>query len=148
MTPHLRAPDAQVRGKTAAGTAAVDLARAMEALAGQWREQAASLRRYGASQCADALTQAAAELNGALAEHDAQMLTLPQAAEASGYSTDHLGRLIREGKLHNAGREHAPRIRLADLPRKATALRPPASGANLDRAQIARSVVHAHQEQR
>ncbi len=35
------------------------------------------------------------------------------------YSADHLGRLVREGKLPNAGREGAPRIRLQDLPRKA-----------------------------
>lgn len=130
------------------GREPVDLVQAMEALAAQWRAQAEGMRRYGAVQSADALVQAAAELHGAIAEHESQTLTLPQASERSGYSADHLGRLIREGKLRNAGRENAPRIRLADLPLKATALRTAGDGAMLDRAQIARSVVTAHQEQR
>jgi hypothetical protein len=47
-----------------------------------------------------------------------ESLTLVEASRESGYSSDHLGRLIREGKLGNAGRTHAPRIRRADLPIK------------------------------
>jgi hypothetical protein len=37
----------------------------------------------------------------------------------SGYSADHLGELVREGKIPNAGRKNAPLIRRLDLPMKA-----------------------------
>ncbi len=47
------------------------------------------------------------------------VLTLTEAAATSGYSADHLGHLVREGKIPNAGRPGAPRIALRDLPRKA-----------------------------
>jgi hypothetical protein len=46
------------------------------------------------------------------------LLTLREAAALSGYSVEHLGRLIRQGALPNAGKHHAPRIRLADLPQR------------------------------
>jgi len=45
-------------------------------------------------------------------------LTLEEAARESGYSADHLGRLVRDGRIPNAGRHHAPRIRRADLPKR------------------------------
>ena len=44
-------------------------------------------------------------------------LTLSQAAEISGFSKDHLARLVRQGKLTNLGRRGAPRIRLSELRR-------------------------------
>lgn len=65
-------------------------------------------------------------------------LTLPEAAKISGYSTDHLSRLIREGKLKNAGRKHAPRVLERDLPHH-----PPVAGsgsAPYDTASDARSL--------
>ena len=43
-------------------------------------------------------------------------LTLREAADLSGYTVDHLARLIRKGSIANAGRRHSPRIRVADLP--------------------------------
>lgn len=46
------------------------------------------------------------------------MLTLSEASAVSGYSIDHLARLLREGKLPNTGRKGAPRIRVTDLPRR------------------------------
>lgn len=49
---------------------------------------------------------------------DYQVLTLTQAERLSGYSRAHLGRLIRDGKIPNAGRPNAPRVRSDDLPRK------------------------------
>jgi hypothetical protein len=58
------------------------------------------------------------ELDTLLAASAGELLSLRQAAAESGYSPDHLGRLIREGKLPNAGRLHAPRIRRGHLPMK------------------------------
>jgi len=49
-----------------------------------------------------------------------RVLTLREAAVLSGYSVDHLGRLVRDGRLSNAGRLHSPRIRAGDLPRRPT----------------------------
>ena len=43
-------------------------------------------------------------------------LTLAEAAQESGYSVDHLERLVREGKISNAGRRGKPMIRRSDLP--------------------------------
>ncbi|MDQ6768964.1 MAG: hypothetical protein M3Z54_03140 [Gemmatimonadota bacterium] len=88
------------------------------------------------------------ELDDALrAEHSA-VLSLREASRASGYSPDHLGRLIRTGVLRNAGRPNAPKIRLADLPKK-----PIPSGRltlapliGKSRVQIARSVVTSMKE--
>lgn len=65
------------------------------------------------------LTEVAAKLRQVFAADDEELLTLAQAAVRSELSEDHLGRLIREGKIPNAGRRGAPRIRAADLPRRA-----------------------------
>ncbi len=46
------------------------------------------------------------------------LLTLQHAARLSGYTQDHLGLLLRQGKIPNVGRKGAPRIRVGDLPRK------------------------------
>jgi hypothetical protein len=59
-----------------------------------------------------------ADLDASVAQTSEEPLTLREAAAESGYSVDHLGRLIREGKLPNVGRAHAPKIRRRDLPRK------------------------------
>ena len=45
----------------------------------------------------------------------AETLSLTQAAERTGYSANHIGRLVRQGRLPNAGRKNAPRVRLGDL---------------------------------
>jgi hypothetical protein len=45
----------------------------------------------------------------------AETMSLTEAAERTGYSANHLGRLVRQGKLPNAGRKNAPRVRLRDL---------------------------------
>jgi hypothetical protein len=88
-----------------------------------WRADAATLRSWGAAENATTLERAADELEAALHRGADETLSLPEAARESGYSADHLGRLIREGKLPNAGRPNAPRIRRGDLPRKTKARR-------------------------
>ncbi len=119
----------------------------LDALRMRWLARRDELRRLralvdGAELC-DALL---ADLDAALrAEHSA-LLSLREASRVCGYSADHLGRLVRAGILPNAGRRNAPRVRLADLPRRAGA-----SGSHDDltlrrdsirsRVQIARSVL-------
>lgn len=43
-------------------------------------------------------------------------LNLRQASIESGYSADHLGKLVRAGKIPNVARTNAPKIRRRDLP--------------------------------
>jgi len=91
----------------------------IETLTKDWRSRAGKLRDWAAAEeVAHAWEEAARELEAVLAEREQELLNLQQASELSGYSPDHLGRLIREGKVPNAGRVNAPRIRSADLPRK------------------------------
>lgn len=89
-------------------------------LATRWRGEAEILRRRGAAIQADLLEGCAEELLAAASEWDARVLSLDEAAAESGYSLEHLGRLLRQGRLPNAGRKHAPRIRRQDLPSRVT----------------------------
>ncbi len=84
-----------------------------------WRRRAKTLRRYGGQALATALERCADELEGTIQERDGTTYSLVEASRESGYSADHLGRLVREGKIPNAGRPGAPRIARVDLPRKA-----------------------------
>jgi len=95
------------------------VAMAIATLPVEWKARAKNLRRWASAEAAaTAWERAAAELEEALSRQSDRVLDLTQAAAVSGYSADHLGRLIRQGRIPNAGRRHAPRIRLSDLPRK------------------------------
>ena len=87
-------------------------------LPGIWQQRAALLKEYGDPNSGRLWALAATELNQAFRVLGEETLSLVQAARESGYSADHLGALIRNGKLRNYGRKHAPRIRRADLPTK------------------------------
>lgn len=83
------------------------------------RSKAVELRdTFGDERQARAIEWAASLVERALQEQADERLTLAEASARSGYSPDHLARLIREGRLPNAGRPHAPRIRAGDLPRR------------------------------
>jgi hypothetical protein len=76
---------------------------------------------------------------------DGAILSLTDAAERSGYSREHLGRLVRAGRIPNAGRPNAPKIRIGDLPRKpGYLLRDPWPDdiASASTGQIVRSIVN------
>ena len=92
-----------------------------------------------------ALESCAAQLEAALRERDETTLNLTEAARESGYSTDHLGRLVRDGKIPNAGRPGAPRIARRHLPRKTGAATPrlaaKPSTREVSTAQIVQSVI-------
>jgi hypothetical protein len=110
-----------------------------------WRARAAELRRYGAAPAAVTLEAAADELGAALQAEASEILTLAQAADASGYSRDQLRRLVRAGKLPDFGRPHAPRFRRADLPLKPGALisSPPTGMIDSARRQTVRASLAA-----
>lgn len=83
-----------------------------------WRALAAQQRRLGADSQARVLDLCADELAAALLRGGDEPLNLSRAAQESGYSVDHLSRLVREGKIPNSGRTSKPLIRRKDLPVK------------------------------
>ncbi|MQA91099.1 MAG: hypothetical protein GEU90_12825 [Gemmatimonas sp.] len=87
-------------------------------LSDEWRALAEQQRRLGAEPQARTLEYCADALRSVLVANDDELLNLQQAADESGYTPDHLGRLIREGRLPNAGRKARPLIRRSDLPSK------------------------------
>ena len=118
----------------------------VEALPATWRRQAKALRRYGSEAPAVALERCATELETTLVERDETTLSLVEAARESGYSADHLGRLVRDGRIPNAGRPGAPRIARVHLPRKASAPAGPRlaekrRSGEISNAQIVQSII-------
>lgn len=95
-------------------------------LSSRWRTRAKLFRDHADESVARAYEKCAEELDEALQEQDERLLDLQEAAELSGYSVDHLGRLVREEKIQNAGRPGAPRIRIKHLPRKISEVLPEA----------------------
>lgn len=117
----------------------------------RWQARRESFQRYGAAvDGARLLDECLVELRSMLDEEDSDLLTLEEAAAWSGYSADHVGRLLREGKLANLGRKHRPRVRRGDLPTKPHALRSARDGLFLSggsKRQIAMSVVNSESKE-
>lgn len=122
----------------------------LTALLEDWRRRAGTIRQYGGEVPARALEACATELEAALRRKDRTVLTLKEAARATGYSVSHLGRLVRTGTIPNAGRPGAPRIALRHLPRKARgtgsrgtrpALAEDASPPQVSNADVVRSII-------
>jgi hypothetical protein len=96
----------------------------LESLAAKWQQEASEQRdQWRNETAASVLDRARGELLSALHKEGGELLNLSQAARESGYTADHIGRLVKEGKLCNHGRPHAPRVRRGDLPRKPQVLR-------------------------
>jgi hypothetical protein len=89
-------------------------------LIAQWRTDAALLRQYRNHQQAEWLEDRGAELEAVLEGQNGDLVSLVEGARLSGYTADHLGRLVRRGVLQNFGRLNAPKVRRGDLPRKLT----------------------------
>jgi len=85
-----------------------------------WLELAQTFGRYGGTIQATMLSECAADLERTMKAVDERLLSLSEASVASGYSTDHLGRLIRENKIRNHGRRGKPLLREGDLPHRAS----------------------------
>ena len=118
----------------------------VEGLPANWRKQAKALRRYGGETPATAIERCADDLEATLVERDETTFSLVEASRQSGYSADHLGRLVRDGKIPNAGRPGAPRIARAHLPRKAHApAEPPLADkprrSDVSNVQIVQSII-------
>lgn len=84
----------------------------------RWRAKAELFRQHGHEATARTYEVCSAELEAALSVEDDELLDLQAASRESGYSADHLGRLVRDRKIPNAGRRNAPKIRRRDLPRR------------------------------
>lgn len=96
------------------------LAEPIRALASKWRTEAADLlTRFGEDRASKTLQAVSADLLTVIDASQDRLFNLEQAAAASGYSAGHLGRLVKVGKIPNAGRPNAPKIALRDLPMKA-----------------------------
>lgn len=109
-------------------------------LIARWEARCIELRELRATvDGATICEQAIADLRSLSTLQASEVLGLRTAAERSGYSVEHLGRLIRTGKLKNVGRKHAPRLRAQDLPRRVQQVAATQSAA-YDSASDARSL--------
>ncbi len=108
-----------------------------------FQEAAAIAREYAADERAAAIWERAAEMaEQSLRQSGLERLTLQQAEAESGYSRDHLRRLIDEGTIPNASAaDDSKAILRMHLPRKPghglAAVRPPVASS---RVQAARAV--------
>ena len=76
---------------------------------------------FGDEPRARTLEWAAGKVEQALRDESDQLLTLPQAAEISGYHPDSLARMVRDGQIHDLRLPNSKgmiRIRRGDLPIK------------------------------
>lgn len=87
-------------------------------LAERWRQEADTLRSYGAVRLATTAERHADELEAVAGAARIEAVTLEAAAEIGGYSYSHLQHLVAEGKILNVGKKGDPRIRRCDVPVK------------------------------
>jgi hypothetical protein len=109
-------------------------------LASQWEKDAHLLAQYGSPQQAEVLRHCSRKLFELIKSEKDVLLTLTLASQLSGYSADHLGRMVGDGKLTNYGRKGSPKLRLGDLPKKPRAVVAANSGGYTPNAD-ARSIV-------
>ena len=114
--------------------------KALEGLATGWLEEAETLDRFRDTRGAEVTRMLAGELRAAIVLHEAEVLNLSEAADASGYSRDHLRHLIKNGTLPNAGKRGNPGVRRSDLPVKPGGGKE-RQGGGFDASEEARKVV-------
>ncbi len=90
----------------------------IEGLAGCWRADATRLRAWSCDDQATILERCADELEARVMEWADEPLTLSDAAQESGYSVQHLRRLVTQGLLTDVAESSQIRVRRGDLPRK------------------------------
>jgi len=94
-----------------------------EDLPREWREKAKELRRFGADEAASTLEACADDLEETWRVWSTEPITLEEAEAESGYSYSRLQQKVASGEIRNIGEPGKPRVRRADLPRKAPARR-------------------------
>lgn len=94
-------------------------------LVDRWEAKKAEWARLGAQVAgvalADEVLRDLAEL-----EQAEPLLSLTEAARRTGYTPDHLGRLIGAGALTNYGQKGRPRVKLSECPAKPALRKVPA----------------------
>jgi len=91
----------------------------LAALPADFRGNAAEVRRLGGAEgAATAWEEAARQTELRLREAQLEPLTLDAAVAESGYTRNHLSRLIRVGTVPNWGTDSDPRILRSHVPRK------------------------------
>jgi hypothetical protein len=91
-------------------------------LVASWISTAITLEQYGASSTAVILRRCAEDVERASQQNDDRLVGLREAADLTGYSADHLGRLVSKGQIANRGRKGKPLVREGDLPRRVSRL--------------------------
>lgn len=101
------------------------------------RSKADELRSaFGGEAVARTLEWAVERIEAALASAENELLSLPEASRRSGYSTEHLARLVRSGRIpdqRSPGSRARIYIRLSDLPQRS----PRAHNADADVHELA-----------
>jgi hypothetical protein len=88
-------------------------------IAEKWQRKLAEMEELDAYPSGAALCRLfLRDLDLVRAAKDERLLSLREAAVESGYHVDSLSRLVRQGRIPNAGRKHRPRVRPKDLPRR------------------------------
>lgn len=108
-----------------------------------WSQRACEFDKHGLEPGAKLIRTLIAELSEQSSHYLAEPLTLESASKESGYSPDHLARLVRKGILKNLGKKGAPRVSRRELPIR-PALAQPALRLQLaptSRHQVARSLI-------
>lgn len=88
-----------------------------------WRDDADALERHGRDGQAARLRAYAEEVEDALRRRRSELVTIEEAARISGYSAEHLRRLVREDKLEAdqpGGKGGRILVARGALPRKAS----------------------------
>ena len=105
--------------------------RALTELMARWVDEALRLRNRYAMETAALICEAhARELEAAVREVSAELLTVAEAATESGYSEQHIRALVAAGEIPNAGRKGRPRVRRGDLPHRKAGRHAPTQAGN------------------
>src|SRR3569833_2836680 len=87
----------------------------------EWRELGVSVN--GEKVAAEIV----ADLRAIALGSDDETLSPRDAAQITGYNAEYIAKLASKGKVANYGTKHRPRVKLSELPRKATVAKSPAA---------------------
>jgi hypothetical protein len=101
-----------------------------EEFTSRWQERADEWGRMGVlAEASRLITQLLSELSSVFSDEENELLSVAEAAKRSGYSPDHVARLVRKGTIPNAGRRGKPMVRAGDLSRRTHTIAGPKGSA-------------------